>query len=95
MEEVVSKKDAIKEAYLLQEQSVENEKQLHLKQSELAKTVDKLNASREKYVEVQEVAQKERRKYEEADAMYKQAVIGVAARFVREGEPCPATANSY
>lgn len=89
MEDKVSKKDAIREAYLLQAQADENAKQLCAKKQELEKVSSKLTKAREQYVKAQEEADSTRNQYEEADKLYKQAVIGIAARFVKEGEPCP------
>lgn len=89
MEDTFSKREAIKEAYILQTQADENAKQLAIKKEELAKVSAKLTKAREQYVKAQEVADRVRKQYEDADKLYKQAVIGIAARFVKEGEPCP------
>lgn len=95
MEEKISKKDAIKEAYLLREQAEENTKQLEVKGQELEKVSSSLAKMREQYVKAQEAADSARKQYEEADKLYKQAVIGIAARFVKEGEPCPVCGSMH
>lgn len=89
MEDKVSKKEAIKEAYLLWEQVDDIAKQLCAKRQELEKTGANLEKAREQYVKAQEVADSARKQYENADKLYKQAVIGIAARLVKDGEPCP------
>lgn len=49
----------------------------------------KLHAAREDYEKAQLTAEEKCRLYEQADVRYKKAVIGIAARLVKEGEPCP------
>ena len=49
----------------------------------------KLQHARTDYEKAQQNAEEKSRQYEQADAHYKRAVIGIAARLVREGEPCP------
>lgn len=41
------------------------------------------------YVEQEEMVAKKKHIYEQADSAYKRAVVGIAAKQVREGEPCP------
>lgn len=95
MEDKVSKKDAIREAYLLQTQADENTKQLCAKTQELEKLSTRLTKAREQYVMAQDEADNARKQYEEADKLYKQAVIGIAARLVKEGEPCPVCGSMH
>lgn len=41
------------------------------------------------YLAQEEAAEKKKKEFEMADLTYKRAVVGIAARQVREGEPCP------
>lgn len=89
MEDIQSKKDVIKEAYLFKEQENENHKNLLVKKDELEKNAILLQKARDAYVKAQEESDRKRKQYEDADKLYKHAVIGIAARLLREGEPCP------
>lgn len=48
-----------------------------------------LEKLQEEYLLVQERAQKEKAQFEQAQEMYRRAAVGIAARLVRPGEPCP------
>lgn len=87
--EVFSKKAPIQEAYLLKEQIDGIREQICTKQQEWKTITQLLDKARNEYVKAQETADKKRDVFEAADRMYKSAVIGIAARFVEEGKPCP------
>lgn len=67
-----------------------------IKQTELSKTEaeraekeKRLGILQERYLKAEKKAKLLQRDYEEADKKYKRAVIGIAARLVKEGQPCP------
>lgn len=88
-EALLGKKDGIEHAFLLQDQLTgleKEEKEQLQKQETLTKD---LKEARSLYEEAQKKAQADRKSYEDADVRYKKAVIGIAAKLVKEGEPCP------
>ncbi len=89
LKELDAKKDTIREAYLLMEQIEHGGQFLQEKKNRLSKVNTLLERARKEYTEAQKTADEKRAQYEEADHMYKNAVIGIAARFVEEGKPCP------
>lgn len=89
IENVQANKDAIREAYVYSEQEKENRKSILIKKEEAEKISVLLQKAREAYIKAQEEADLKRNQYEEADKLYKHAVIGIAARLLKEGEPCP------
>lgn len=88
-EAVYLSKESIREAFVLQTQMRENN-------ALLAETSDKeeqlqtlLTMAKEEYLSADKAFEEEKGRYEKADRMYKDAVIGIAARYVEEGKPCP------
>jgi len=88
-ENVQVKKAEIREAYFIIEQENEIRERLSVQKEEMGKNTVLLQKARESYVKAQEDADLKRTQYEEADKLYKHAVIGVAARLLKDGEPCP------
>ncbi len=43
----------------------------------------------ELYIRQEKMTEQRKREFETADLAYKRAIVGIAARLVREGEPCP------
>ena len=82
-------KDKIKEAYNLMEGIEEVEALLLDKTKKRNSVAQQLLSARKQYLESQELFDCKRNFYEEADRIYKKAVIGVAARLLEEGKPCP------
>lgn len=89
VKELDAKKGIIREVYHLIEQSEKITCLLQEKVCELSKVSVLLERAREEYTAAQKRADEKRTQYEEADHIYKNAVIGIAARFVEEGKPCP------
>lgn len=55
----------------------------------LAGKQEELNGLQKHYMLQEEVTEEKKKIYETADKAYKRAVVGLAARQVKEGEPCP------
>lgn len=89
LESIVKIKDAAEEAYGILKQLQEKEKLLKQQENEQKRLQEKLTAARAAYEKAQKDADEKRRRYEEADVRYKKAVIGIAAKLVKAGEPCP------
>ena len=89
VKELDAKKDIIREVYHLIEQITEIIQVQQDKERELLRLNTLLERARKEYTLAQKTADEKKAQYEEADHMYKNAVIGIAARFVEEGKPCP------
>lgn len=89
VKELDVKKDIIREVYYLLEQAEEIAGALKKKANDLSKVSALLERAREEYTAAQKTADEKRTQYEDADHIYKNAVIGIAARFVEDGKPCP------
>lgn len=89
LEGIAAKQEKIREAYHLEEQLQDTLMQIKRKHQELSDVEKKLENVRQEYLTAQKKADDKRKSYEEADRIYKNAVIGIAARFVEEGKPCP------
>lgn len=50
---------------------------------------DALQKLQQHYLEQEEIVAKKKHTYEQADSAYRRAVVGIAAKQVKEGEPCP------
>lgn len=89
LEDILKIKDAAEEAFAVSEQARELEDTVkqHLQKTEQLKV--QLQKARSKYEKAQKEAAECNRHYEEADVRYKKAVIGIAAKLVKAGEPCP------
>ena len=89
LKKTVLKKNEIQAAYefaLQLEEAVQNKKKT---ETSLQKIQKNLQTARAEYERVQTLAEEKVGLYEQKDARYKRAVIGIAARMVKEGEPCP------
>ena len=89
VKELDAKKDIIREVYHLTEQITEIIQVQQDKERELLRLNTLLECARKEYTSAQKTADEKKMQYEEADHTYKNAVIGIAARFVEEGKPCP------
>ena len=85
---VVWKKE-IQKAFEYAEQIAETREQSKNNSQLLVQVQKKLREAREDYEQAQQLAEGKCRLYEQADIRYKKAVIGIAARMIKEGEPCP------
>lgn len=82
-------KEALQSGFLLLEKEAQLEEQLKKAAEETKSREWKLGKLQERYRQAEECYGQERQRYEEADRAYKHAVIGLAAAYVTEGEPCP------
>lgn len=89
LEGIAAKQEIIRDAYRLQDELEDVLKQIKDRKQELSEVEKKLERAREEYVASQKQAEEKHKRYEEADRLYKNAVIGIAARFVEKGKPCP------
>lgn len=89
LERTLGIKEEILEAFALSEQMTENNKVLAEWTQKEETCKETLNRARTAYEDAQETSTIDNRRYEEADIRYKRAVIGIAAKLVKEGEPCP------
>ena len=89
LENVLKIKDAAEDAFVVSEQvrDLEDTIKQHLQKAEQLKV--QLQKARIAYEKAQKEAEECNRHYEEADVRYKKAVIGIAAKLVKAGEPCP------
>ncbi len=55
----------------------------------MKKKEEELENLQKSYLAQEEVTEKKKKEFETADLTYKRAVVGIAARQIREGEPCP------
>ncbi len=55
----------------------------------LTKKLANLHLLQQHYLAQEELTAKKKQAYEQADSAYKRAVVGIAAKQVKEGEPCP------
>lgn len=88
-ETVYLQKTDIRAAFALKEQILENEKETKQASDRVEKTRGLLEKAQETYLRANRTFEEEKERYEEADRLYKNAVIGIAAGYVKEGEPCP------
>lgn len=88
-ESILKIKDAAMEAFTVSEQLLELEGTLKQQIKKKEQIIEQLQTARLVYETAQKDANKNNRCYEEADVRYKKAVIGIVAKMVKEGEPCP------
>lgn len=79
----------IERGYLLLQKVEETESESEALRGQKETAEEELCKLKKTYEEQQNQTDRLRREYEDADSRYRRAVVGVAARLVREGEPCP------
>lgn len=84
-----AKQEDIRAAFTLCMQIKENKEALKQASDKVEKTGVLLVKAQEAYLDANKFFEEEKNRYEEADKLYKNAVIGIAAGFLIEGEPCP------
>lgn len=82
-------KEEAEEVFAIIQQIDEIEKNKKQQEKKKEALIVQLQKAREEYERAQKEAEEKNRCYEMADARYKKAVIGIAARMIKEGEPCP------
>ncbi|MBO5293531.1 MAG: SMC family ATPase [Lachnospiraceae bacterium] len=89
LRELSQKREQLFLAFDLSVQKKEQEQLCSRQQRELSEKEQRLSALRERFLRQDEETAAKRKKYEEADSRYKRAAVGIVARLVKEGEPCP------
>jgi len=89
LKKTVDNKEKIETAFGCAEELKEQRVSLGKINDQIAQMQKKLQCARVDYEKAQQIAEEKSYQYEQADARYKRAVIGIAARLLREGEPCP------
>ena len=88
-EPLFAERENIRAAFALCIQIEENGQALKLATEKAEKNGVFLAKAQEAYLDANKAFEEEKKRYDEADKLYKNAVIGIAAGFVKEGEPCP------
>ncbi len=83
------RREAVREGYRITAGYEESRKGLEEARRALAVKQEELETLQVSYLGQEETAGERKRAYESADLAYKRAVVGIAAKQVREGEPCP------
>ena len=83
------KQEEVRASYKLLSAYEEKKKQLKDADRRAGKKEEELRRLQERYLEQEERTERRKREFETADLAYKRAVVGIAARQIREGEPCP------
>lgn len=88
-EDYYRKREEVKASYEMLASYNEKKKQLEDSGRWLKKKEEELKKLQQRYLAQEKTAEQRKREFETADLSYKRAVVGIAARQVREGEPCP------
>ena len=88
-EKVYLQREDIRAAFALCAQMEQNGEAIRETEDKLEQIKRLLAKAQEEYLLADTVFTEAKKRYEEADRMYKDAVIGIAARYVVEGKPCP------
>lgn len=88
-ESLFGNQERIRAAFSLRMQIEENEKNRKQANDKLENIRMFLAKAQEAYLNAGRVFEEEKKRFEEADKLYKNAVIGIAASYLKEGEPCP------
>lgn len=83
------KRDFVLSAYEGLKKYEEQKRLLQETQKQLSEKKEKLHKLQKEYVEQEQRTEEKKAVYEKADAAYKRAAVGILARQLREGEPCP------
>ncbi len=83
------KRKETRDAYQLLSVCREKKEQLKEAARRAEKKEEELKRLQERYLVQEEKTERRKKEFETADLAYKRAVVGIAARQVREGEPCP------
>ena len=83
------KREEARAAYQLLSAYKEKKKMLEDADRRARKKEEELKRLQEHYLAQEEKTERRKREFETADLAYKRAVVGIAARQIKEGEPCP------
>ncbi|NLL77305.1 MAG: SMC family ATPase [Clostridiales bacterium] len=89
IQSLYDKRDRIMTAYECRNTYNEKKTLLNEIRRQKEKKQEELCKLQKEYLEKEAVAEEKKEAYETADRLYKWAAIGIAARLLREGEPCP------
>lgn len=82
-------REQIERAFVLFETKEKAEEEARLLEKAWKERGMELKRLQQKFCEKDAETKKKREIYEEADSRYKRAAVGIAARLLKEGEPCP------
>ena len=88
-ESLYLQKEVIRDGFAIRAQMEANKKNLCEASDKVEQTQEFLKKASDDYLLANQVFEEAKESYESADKMYKNAVIGIAARYVEEGKPCP------
>lgn len=89
LKDFYAKRETIKAFYELLEAYEEKKRQLEESGLWMKKKNAELAKLQQQYMNQEEETGQKKRDFETADKAYKRAVVGIVARQIREGEPCP------
>lgn len=84
-----SKKEEVKAVYLYKANYSARHKEWMDIRALLEKKEKELCKLKERYLQQESIAEEKKKEYETADRAYKRAAVGIAAKQLTEGEPCP------
>ncbi len=84
-----SQKDAIYAGFALEETLLDKELQWERQKKLVEEREKTYTAMQEAFVRQDEETRIKREHYEEADSCYRRAAVGIVARLIKAGEPCP------
>ena len=83
------KREAVQDGYICTTDYEESKKHRIEAEKVLDRKKEELNLLQQCYMKQEEAAEEKKQVYENANRAYKRAVVGLAAKQIREGEPCP------
>lgn len=86
---LAEKKEELQRYLDISRQLMENREQEAACQKDYTAVCQKWEEAKSSYLRTEKVRDEKQKVYEEADRIYKHAVVGIAARLLQPGEPCP------
>jgi exonuclease SbcC len=83
------KRKEIEDCFALLEEAAQKEAAFASAEQNRSRIRKKRENAQAGYLQAEQQYREKRARYEEADEKYRSAVVGIAAKLVREGEPCP------
>ncbi len=87
---IYTKRQEALDAYRVKEAYEEKRKRFEEVRQQAETKRKELLKLQEEYVKQEAITEEKKGAYEEADKRYKRAAVGIVARLIKEGEPCPA-----
>lgn len=85
----VEKQEVLAEYLELERQLAEGRGKAALSERSYRATCQKWEEAKDTFLEKEKIRNSRRKTYEETDKIYRHAVVGIAARMLKPGEPCP------